>query len=182
MPIQERYNLRSRTRVIRGELVVSGALGNAICRSPRNSLGIIGIYRHIRKICRKLDIRLPRIPIQKRHSLSPCTSVIGGKSVFTDTFDKSILAAPDNGSTIIGILVHIVYHSTYINCISPGDVSTKASGRPKKESYDLGACAVIIRRKLVIARAIGYALSYRPVYGISIVCIRRNIREFLIGK
>ena len=156
-PVKERYNLSTRACGIRTECTVVHTGGDAICKRPVNSLGIVGGAADIHEAAVAscgLTVRSP----EEGHNLRARNSRIGAEGGSTGAGSDAVLDGPQDCVIVVIARVNVrerilVQHRS------------RASSRSPQERHNLRTGAGYIRAEGITAGAAGDTLVDSPLPG-----------------
>lgn len=160
-PVKERYNLSTRARGIRVKCTVIHTGGDAICKRPVNSLGIVGVAADIHEAAVAscgLTVRSP----EEGHDLRACDGRVGAEGLGARAVGDAVLDGPQDCVIVVIARVNVrerilVQH----RC--------RASSRSPQERHNLRTGAGYIRAEGITAGAAGDTLVDSPLHSIVVM-------------
>ena len=154
-PVKERYNLSTRACGSRTECTVVHTGGDAICKRPVNSLGIVGVAADIHEAAVAscgLTVRSP----EESHNLRARNSRIGAEGGSTGAGSDAVLNRPKD-------CVIVIVSRTDVRERILVQHRCRASSRSPQERHNLRTGAGCIRAEGITAGATGDTLVDSPL-------------------
>ena len=167
--VQERHYLGAaaylRRRKGRFGLTVCYVVGN----SPYDRVAAEGAVRNIAESADIADIGASLRAIEEGYHLAARTRLLGREFCAARSFGYAVFDGPANGIITIIAIAHIVKRHPCID--------RRLAGCAPEEGHYLAACACLLRTEMALIKAVCNTLFNRPIDGLGVILIRRNVNK-----